>query len=91
MTSQMTHHQMLSTPQQQYKIAIIYKKNTHYIIKIGQNMMTKHKHKKCHDMIKDVPQNEVTMKTHYNYKLIIISRWANVIFHILFYEYYLIS
>jgi hypothetical protein len=54
-------------------------------------MMTKHKHKKCHDMIKDVPQNEVTMKTHYNYKLIIISRWANAIFHILFYEYYLIS
>lgn len=35
--------------------------------------MIKDKHKNCHDMIKDVPQNEITMRIHYNYKLIIIS------------------
>lgn len=36
-------------------------------------MMIKHKHENGHDMIKDVPQNEIMMKTHYNSKLIIIS------------------
>jgi hypothetical protein len=35
--------------------------------------MIKHKHKNCHDMIKDMPQNEVMMKTHYNYELTITS------------------
>ncbi len=36
-------------------------------------MMIKYKHKNYHGMIKDMSQNEIMMRTHYNYKLIIIS------------------